>query len=73
MINLGTGPDNNNQNKDDNTIMKTIKLIIIGVLLLVSSGCFPIFIPDEGPRGGHHEGHGRGDHNDGDRREHLDH
>ena len=36
--------------------MKKIRLLIIGVLLLVLSGCFPIFVPEPG-RGGGHEGH----------------
>ena len=40
---------------------KTMRLLIIGVLLLAFSGCFPIFVP--GPGGGHggHEGHGGGE------------
>ena len=47
--------------------MKKIRLLIIGVLLLVSSGCFPVFVPAPGGgggKGGHEEHGGRrgGDH-----------
>lgn len=41
-------------------MMKTMRLLIIGVLLLVFSGCFPVFVPESG-RGGGHEEHGGGE------------
>lgn len=64
------------QRKDDSIVMKKIRLLIIGILLVVSSGCFPIFIHDRdghgGPGGGGHEGHE--DHGGGERGgEHGDH
>jgi hypothetical protein len=57
--------------------MKKIRLMIISLLLLVSSGCFPIFVPVDdgrGGRGGGHEDHGHGG-GGGDRghEEHGDH
>jgi hypothetical protein len=42
--------------------MKKIRLLIIGVLLVVLSGCFPVFVPGPGGGGrGGHEGHGGGE------------
>jgi len=43
---------------------KKIRLVIIGLLLVVFSGCFPVFVPEGGNRGGHEE-HGGGGHRDG--------
>jgi hypothetical protein len=45
-------------------MMKKIRLMMIGVLLVVSSGCFPVFVPGDGDRGRHEE-HGGGGHRDG--------
>ena len=44
-------------------MMNTIRIFIIGVLLLVLSGCFPIFVPEPGRGGGHerHEERGGGE------------
>jgi hypothetical protein len=43
--------------------MKKIRLLILGLLLVVSSGCFPIFVPGPGGGGhGGHEEHGGGEH-----------
>ena len=43
---------------------KNIRYIIVTVLLLACSGCFPVFVPvEEGGRGGgEHEHHDRGEH-----------
>lgn len=51
------------QKEEDSIMMKTIRLLIIGVLLLVFSGCFPVFVPGPGGGGGHerHEEHGGGE------------
>ncbi len=35
-----------------------VRLFIIGVLLVVFSGCFPIFVPIRERGGGRHEEHG---------------
>jgi len=43
--------------------MKKIRLMLIGILLVVSSGCFPVFGLGGDDRGGH-EDHDRGDHGD---------
>jgi hypothetical protein len=53
-------------------MMKKIRLVIIGILLVVTSGCFPIFVPADGDHRGHEE-HDRGDHRDHDHGEHGDH
>jgi hypothetical protein len=46
--------------------MNKIRLLIIGVLLVVLSGCFPVFVPVSGEGGGHegreeHHGGGHGE------------
>jgi hypothetical protein len=45
--------------------MKKIRLMMIGVLLVVLSGCFPVFIPEDGDHRGH-ERHDRDEHRDHD-------
>lgn len=45
-------------------MMKKIRLVIIGLLLVVFSGCFPVLVPEGGDRG-RHEGHGDGGHREG--------
>ena len=47
------------------------RIIIVTVLLLACSGCFPVFVPGEGgDRGGERGGHDR--HDQGDRGGHRD-
>ena len=47
--------------------MKKIRLMIIGVLLVVFSGC--IIVPENGDHREGHENHDRGGHRDGGERE----
>jgi hypothetical protein len=58
------------QKKDEDTILKKVRLMMIGILLVVSSGC--IFIPEDGDQRGHEDHHDRGDHRNHDREEHKD-
>lgn len=44
---------------------KNIQYLIVAILLLACSGCFPVFIPEEGGHGGgggEHEHHDQGGH-----------
>jgi hypothetical protein len=43
---------------------KNIQYIIVTILLLACSGCFPVFVPTEGGGhgGGEHEHHEQGEH-----------
>jgi hypothetical protein len=59
------------QKKGDKTIMKILRLMMIGVLLVVSSGCYPFFGPVERDRREHEEHH-HGDHGDYEHEEHKD-
>jgi hypothetical protein len=47
-------------------MLKHIRLIVFTMLLAAVSGCFPVFVPADGHRGGrggdgHHDGRGGGD------------
>ncbi|HTG02412.1 MAG TPA: hypothetical protein VK654_17655 [Nitrospirota bacterium] len=44
--------------------MKTLRLLFIGMLLIATSGCFPVFVPGDG-RHGDHEHYDHGDHGGG--------
>ena len=52
---------------------KSMRHIIVTILLLACSGCFPIFVPEGGGERGGHERHDEGDrrghdhHDEGDR------
>ena len=46
-------------------MMKKFRLVVIGLLLVVFSGCFPVFVPEGGHREGHEEHGGGGGHRDG--------